>query len=247
MTEPSETDAQHLLQYPQTDLKKEGFSAIPQPAAIAGSVYFGQPDTSSDPALGTFWVGELDGPLPASPIPRIPAIFMRVGLEVVQELALAMEDDQAIVLQRFARGKHCYVARVEGRIASYGWVTFDEEGIGELGISVRLQTGEAYIWGCATLPAYRGQRLYPALLAYIIHDLQRNGIHRAWIGADADNQASQNGLVVAGLQPVADAVLTMNRLWVRGRPGVPEQIVADARRAMYGTQDSAWLDTRPSV
>ena len=195
-----------------------------------------QPSESEDQHLGTLWMGNLDEPLPASPGARVPAAFVRIGPEDAQELALAMEGDGAAVLQRFARGKHCYVARIESKLASYGWVTFDEEGIGELGISIRLQAGEAYIWDCVTLPAYRGLRLYPALLAYILHDLQRDGIHRVWIGADADNQPSQRGFILIGLQPVADVVLTMNRQWVRGRPGVPEHLVADARRAMFGTE-----------
>src|SRR5437763_8527272 len=50
----------------------------------------------------------LDALVPRSPetvVPRIPATFMRVGPEVAQELAQAMElDDAAVVLQRFARG-----------------------------------------------------------------------------------------------------------------------------------------------
>jgi hypothetical protein len=37
-----------LLQYPQADRKKEGFSAIPPPAPRVQSVYFGKPKTSND-------------------------------------------------------------------------------------------------------------------------------------------------------------------------------------------------------
>ncbi|MBV9230004.1 MAG: HAMP domain-containing protein [Chloroflexi bacterium] len=41
-----------LLQYPQTDLKKEGFSAISRSAAQPDSLYPGKPNTSNGPTLG---------------------------------------------------------------------------------------------------------------------------------------------------------------------------------------------------
>ncbi len=155
-------------------------------------------------------------------------------------------DDPTAILQRFTRGCHGYIARIEGKLAAYGWVTFDEESIGELGLSIRLKTGDAYIWDCATLPAYRGQRLYPALLAHILSELQSSGLRRAWIGADTDNLSSQAGMALAGFSPAVDVimtrVLTIRRLWVRGRPGVPEQVVADVRQALFGKRDQAWLD-----
>ncbi len=180
--------------------------------------------------------------IPVSIVPRIPATFMRVGPEVAQELAQAMElEDAAVVLQRFARGCQCYAGRIDGRLVIYGWVTFDEESIGELGLSFRLQPGEAYIWDCATLPAFRGQRLYPALLAYMLGALYRAGMHRIWIGADEDNLPSQRGFILAGFTPVVDILMTgdatMRKPRVRGRPGIPEEIVDDVRQAIFGKRD----------
>ena len=187
---------------------------------------------------GTFWMMDLDRPLSVGLVSRLPVAFMRIGPEVAQELAHAMQlDDPSVVLQRFARGCHCYAGRIDGKLATYGWVTFDEEGIGELGLNFRLKAGEAYIWDCATLPAYRGLRLYPALLAYILCELQSLGLHRVWIGADTDNLASQSGLALVGFQPVVDVfithVSTLPRVWIRGRPGVPEQLVTDVRHALH--------------
>ncbi len=193
-------------------------------------------ETDTQPQ-GTLWMLDLEQPLPAGPVLRIPAVFMRAGPEVAEELAQVMElDDPSIVLQRFAGGRHCYIARIAGKLVTYGWVTFDEESIGELGLSIRLKAGEAYIWNCATLPAYRGQRLYPALLAHILRDLQRQGLCRVWIGADTDNRASQIGMALAGFQPIADFFITdgsaTQRAWACGRPGVPEQLVMDVRQAL---------------
>ena len=187
---------------------------------------------------GTFWMLDLDQPLPVGLIPRLPVAFMRIGPEVAQELAHAMQlDDPSVVLQRFARECHCYAGTIDGKLTAYGWVTFDEEGIGELSLNFRLKAGEAYIWDCVTLPAYRGLRLYPALLAYILGELQSLSMQRAWIGADTDNLASQSGLALVGFQPVVDVfithVSTARQAWIRGRPGVPEQLVTDVRHALF--------------
>ena len=195
---------------------------------------------------GTLWTLDLNQPLPPGPVPQVPVVFMRAGPEVAQELAQAMDlDDQAVVLQRFDNGRHCYVGRIEGTVATYGWVTFDEEGIGELSLSIRLKAGEAYIWNCATLPAYRGQRLYPALLAHIVGELHHQGLHRIWIGTDTDNLPSQSGIVLAGFQPIGDVVisrvLTMRRAWLRGRPGISERLVMDASQALLGGREEVWL------
>ncbi len=197
-----------------------------------------QPAEADVQPQGTFWMLDLDQPLLVGLVPRLPVAFMRIGPEVAQELAHAMQlDDPSVVLQRFARGCHCYAGTIDGKLTTYGWVTFDEEGIGELSLNFRLKAGEAYIWDCVTLPAYRGLRLYPALLKYILCELQSLGLYRAWIGADTDNLASQSGLALVGFQPVVDVfithVSTARQAWIRGRPGVPEQLVTDVRHALH--------------
>jgi len=192
--------------------------------------------------IGTFWMFKLDRPLPAGLVPNIPATFMRIGPEAVQELAQVMElADPAVILQRFAAGRHCYAARVAGQLVTYGWVTFDEEGIGELGLSIRLKAGEAYIWNCATVPAYRGQRLYPALLTHMVHALYAEGVNRIWIGADTDNPASQIGIAAAGFRPVVDFLIvnasTMRKVCLRGRTGISQQDLEDVNQALFGKRD----------
>jgi len=189
--------------------------------------------------IGTFWMLELDRPLPPAIVPRIPATFMRIGPEVAGELVQAMGlDDPEIILQRFATGRHSYAARVDGKLVAYGWVTFDEEAIGELGLRFRLKAGEAYIWDCATLLAYRRQHLYTALLSCIVSELRASGLCRVWIGTDMDNLVSQNGIALAGFQPAIDFLVDssqgISRPRLNGRPGIPEQLVMDVHQALLG-------------
>jgi len=201
--------------------------------------------TAGSLPVGTMWAFEMrnaewrmrNGEVPLDPAFRIPhSAFERAGAEEATTLAQAMGlDDSAPVLERFARGSRCYVVRVAGALASYGWVSFGEEWISELGLHIRLAPGEVYIWDCATLPAYRGQGLYPALLEHIVNDLSAEGLRRAWIGADTGSMASQKGIIRAGFQPIADFYLapavSADRFQITGRPGAPEDLVREIRRA----------------
>ncbi len=198
--------------------------------------------------VGIFWLlkqGEREEASTASAFsltPGVPVTFQRVGPAAMRLLAQAMDIvDLAQIMRRFERGKWCYAGLLADTIVTYGWVTFDEEDIGELGLKARLRPGEAYIWDCATLPAYRGQRLYPALLAYILRALAAEGVHHVWLGTDADNIPSQKGVALVGFRPVVDAGLAeapaghgRKSLWIRQRPGVSEQDAMDAQRVLLG-------------
>jgi ribosomal protein S18 acetylase RimI-like enzyme len=201
----------------------------------------------SDPdaqLMGLFWTLRLDEPLPAAVEPGIAAIFAQAGPDDIAELAAAMGlDDTLPVLQRFERGCRCYLVRANGQLVSYGWVTFDEERIGSLGLSVRLQPGEAYIWDCATLAVYRGQRLYPALLTYMQHALRAAGFQRIWIGMDADNLPSQAGVARAGFQQIVALLQASNTptrtFFIRADPGASQQDVQAAQYALLGDREAS--------
>lgn len=207
---------------------------------------------SSEPGaqlMGLFWTLSLAETLPAVPAPRIPATFLLAGPEVAEELAAAMDfADSEPVLQRFQRGCHCYIARSAGQLIAYGWITFDEELIGGLDLRVRLLPGEAYIWDCATLPAYRGQGLYPALLGHMQCQLQNAGFQRLWIGMDADNLPSQAGVARAGFQRIVDLLQvrdTSTRTFLaRAYPGATEQDVRAARYVLFGDMEASTFTRR---
>jgi ribosomal protein S18 acetylase RimI-like enzyme len=194
---------------------------------------------------GTIWVLDLAEPVEMVP-PGLPARFGPVGADALTELAQAMNADPVEVGLRFETGRRCYAARVAGALAAYGWVSFHEELVGELRLRVRLLPGEAYIWDCATLPEYRQKHLFSALLGFMLAELRAAGYRRAWIGANLENTISQRGMERAGFQHIADLVL--NRVvgprlaWVQGLPGVPEELVSEARRVFLDNRDQVWLN-----
>ena len=193
---------------------------------------------------GTIWTLNLDEPVQAV-TPLVPATFRRVGVDLVPALVAAMDGvSSAGLLKRFDNGRRCYAAWVEDQIAAYGWVSFEDEYIGELNLRVRLLPGEVYIWDCATITAYRRNHLYSALLGYMIEELGTEGLCRAWIGADINNKPSQQGMSRAGFHHIADLIITrlpaIRQVWVQGQPGVPEPMVAEARRAFLNDRDKIW-------
>ena len=196
---------------------------------------------------GVIWALNLDEPAPVI-APRIPAAFRRIVADSVPALVEAMGgggDASVEMLKRFETGRRCYTAWVADKLAAYGWVSFNEEYIGELNLRLRLLPGEAYIWDCVTLPAFRQNYLYSALLVYILAELRSEKLCRVWIGADLENVASQRGIARAGFRAVADLliarVLALRSVWVQGRPNVPDSLVAEARRAFLNNRDKVWL------
>ena len=199
---------------------------------------------------GTIWLLDLDQELPAV-LPRVQADFRPVTLDLAPALATSTGLSPEGIIRRLESGRQCYAAWAGEQAVAYGWVSFESEEIGELNLRIRLLPGEAYIWDCATLPAFREKGLYSALLSHILGELRAQDLCRAWIGADYDNIASQKGMARAGFQHVADLViqrvLAIRQVWAVGLPDVPESIVAEARRAFLDNRDKVWLHAAAST
>ena len=198
--------------------------------------------------IGTIWHIALPGAPP--PVePALPAAFERLGVEAAPELARAMGlADARQVQQRFDGGRRCYAARAQGRLAAYGWVSFGGESVGSLALQLRLLPGEAYIWDCATLPAFQRQGLYAALLGHIIAALAAERLRGVWIGADFHNQPSHAGINRAGFTALADLVAApaapsqrRRRGWLQARPGITPAQQAEAERVYLGGCKEVWL------
>jgi GNAT superfamily N-acetyltransferase len=198
--------------------------------------------------LGTIWHMRLpEAPKPVEPLG--PATFGPTGPEAERELAAAMGlAGSAEVRRRFEAGRRCYAARAQGILAAYGWVSFQEEVVGGLGLRLQMQPSEAYIWDCVTMPAFRRQGLYTALLGRVVQALRDEGLLGAWIGADYENQPSHAGITRAGFTVVADLVAAppepgqqRRRAWLQSRPGSSQGLLAEARRAYMGGCGEVWL------
>jgi len=194
---------------------------------------------------GALWAMDLMGHVATPVVPQVAAIFGEVRHDAAEQLATAMGlSDAEAVRWRFAAGRRCFVAWVDGAIAAYGWVSQGMEYIGELERPLRLRAGEAYIWDCATLPPYRRQGLYRALLGHIAIRLRGEGMQRLWIGASLGNQPSIRGFRAAGFMPVVRVISvrlgSLCCLWLAGYSATPDSLIADARRALIAPGECVW-------
>src|SRR5215213_9020354 len=88
--------------------------------------------------VGTIWTLNLDEPVPGV-TPLVPVTFRRAGPDLLPTLVLAMEGlSSEELLKRPGNGRRCYTDWAVNRIAVYGWVSFEEEDIGELNLCVML-------------------------------------------------------------------------------------------------------------
>lgn len=173
----------------------------------------------------------------AEPIlPRIRASFEETDQTDAEALAQAMGlSNPGQIIRRWSLNRRSFVARVEGSIAAYGWVSWDAECVGEMGRQISLKPDEAYVWDCFTLPPYRRNRLYSGLLSHMNTTLADEGFRRIWIGSNLENRPSLRGFDNAGYQPAAQMthfrIGDLNCLWVGDYRDSPAHFTAAAREA----------------
>lgn len=183
---------------------------------------------------GALWALDTrDTPLPARP----PAAQISEAQEAdAPTLSWMMGVERDEVERRFAATNRCFVARVGSALAGYGWVSHGAERIGELERTLRMKPGEAYIWDCLTLPPYRGQGVYTALLNAITATLRSEGGGRVWIGAALSNHPSLKGFARAGFRPALTIsylrIGRSNYSWIARPASVSPALYADACWAM---------------
>ena len=152
----------------------------------------------NDPAPGRH---HLDFQILDEPVPLVmPLVPVRVSNRARPDLAHGSRFERWTVslprefLKRFENGRRCYIAQVEDQIAAYGWVSLDDEHIGELMLPhsdcpVRSTSGIARPSLC-----FVRRHLYSELLGYIIEELHAEGLCHAWMRADLNNKPSQQGI-----------------------------------------------------
>ena len=170
----------------------------------------------------------------------ISVVFACVERQVAEIQAMNLPNLD-LIQQRLQSKRRCFRLRVAGQLAAYGWVTRGAECVGELERQFHLHSDEAYIWDCGTVPAWRGQRCYSALLSQLIRELYREGVRRIWIGASLHNYASTRGIANAGFNPVVNLTycrvyrLTLIRIYPAAE--TRDSLVAAAYRILLNARE----------
>lgn len=187
------------------------------PGASAGSWY-------------TWWKGD---PLPAlPPLAGFSAERVDDGQLIARLVEVGAAEVRALVHQRHL----LYVARIETALAGYGWSAAGYAEIGELRLSFTLAPRNRYLWGFATLPAWRGRGVYPRLLRAILAAEMADADH-FWIGHEPGNTASARGILKAGFRRVGDLYFLPDGGLGLLADGVPERVGPAA--AVLGVRELA--------
>ena len=191
---------------------------------------------------GTLWGLETGNGFPPVCSARVEAVFKELAAGEIDDLTAAMNlPSSELIYRRLEANRRCFILKVDGEIATYGWVTHGIENVGELERTFHLGDDEAYIWDCVTRPAFQRQRCYSSLLSHIVHQLHRERVTRIWIGASLPNDPSVRGFANAGFQPVID--LTYRRfykftlLWFREAATATPQLISAAYRILVNNHE----------
>jgi len=107
--------------------------------------------------------------------------------------ALAREKAKRSFALAMRAGEHCYVARVQGRIAHSNWIRFHDCRPVE-GRPVELEPGEVYTTDAFTGDAWRGKGLHEAVLTHMLSIAQQRSCHHAYTITDLFKAGSRRGV-----------------------------------------------------
>ena len=162
----------------------------------------------------------------------MPSRVTELDLSTRHLLEEAMAADGDLVAARLERGCRCFVITRGVELAAYGWLSVGPEWIGELDLEITPGAGEGYVWNCLTIPAYRRQGLFRALLAGIGAAARGAGLRRLWIGSVAI--PAERAVGPSGFRPAM--VFESRRIaglhLVRASGAGDERLVADAVKVL---------------
>lgn len=186
---------------------------------------------------GVFWgIEKKPGETVQAVLPRLPVVFREIFSVEAEGLSQALGlDSSEQALQRFNAGRRCFGGFSGDQLTCCGWVSQGEEWIGEMEARFIMQPGEAYLWDFVTLPSYRRQGLYSALLNHILRELLQEGCQRIWIGSNLENRPSIQGFQRAGFWPIAQVwflrLLAFRFFLMKPYQAVPRELLYATRRA----------------
>ena len=151
-----------------------------------------------------------------------------------------MGADGDLIPGRRARGCRAFACCRGSEVLACGWLSAGPEWIGELGLEIRPEAGEAYVWNCLTLDPHRRQGRFREIVLAIASSARKEGITRLWIGTIGD--LGVRTLPEIGFTPVL-CFAVQNLPWIRYLRVWPAE-EADAR-LVEAARSALRADGRP--
>ncbi len=95
----------------------------------------------------------------------------------------------------------CFAAFQANSLAGFAWVAFGDipgqmnhDGKPETGLPIQLSDDAAYVFQVLVLPAYRGRRLYAAIMSQMADELQTDGIRLLMLTTEGSNRNARRAI-----------------------------------------------------
>jgi GNAT superfamily N-acetyltransferase len=109
-----------------------------------------------------------------------------------------MNINDDLIEQRLRTGCQLFVAYHGGKPAGYIFSSLSKCTVDEIERTLYIADHECYFYDAFTYPEYRGNNIYPCLLAYAARFYQDLSYHYALIFTLAENKPSVQGILKAG-------------------------------------------------
>jgi GNAT superfamily N-acetyltransferase len=135
-----------------------------------------------------FFETDLAAPAPALATATIPLDLHVASLDELLALGPALDEagvSAEEARQRLAQGDVAIVGMVRGQLAHLQWISFRSPWINEIGVTLRLGSGEAAGYGAFTAPAWRGHGIHALASRFLNEEERRRGAtrHVSWVWA----------------------------------------------------------------
>ena len=84
------------------------------------------------------------------------------------------------ILDRFKRGKRCFVASFDGNIVGYLWISYKDEYIPDIEYLFNVPDKSVYIYNVRVKKKHRGKGVFLSLLNYVCLKLNSESMHTAY-------------------------------------------------------------------
>lgn len=143
-----------------------------------------------------------------APPSAVPPPESRPGVTVAKmsdQTLLQLATQHPTLKRHVERYRHlgrndAYAVWVDDQLAHIAWLITVEHDQALTVRNIKLRPGEVEITHCETLPAYRGQGLYPLMIRSLCQFAAQQGSQRVFMLTSCDNLASQRGIEKAGLK-----------------------------------------------
>ncbi len=125
--------------------------------------------------------------------------------------------DESEIQRRLHRGQFCMIAKVDGNIVHYSWVTREVQQADEIESTLQFQPGCFYIYNCRTLKKFRGLGIFPSVLGQIIHETKARGASKAYALVTSMNHASKRSFSKLHFLPEREFRVTRILFWYFGK------------------------------